>query len=169
MKKWVNDQKGFFLVDFGFSFPVVMILSVTCGFLFLSFFKMMIFDQAKSETEYQVNLVMQSVERDAWSAYGYSLMRGGELLALWHYPTENDSTKCSVYEWKEDSSVIYRNSQPLTGQNTFHDVKISDFKASVSKKGILRISLTGISPVSGYRYTQVTELALEEKHGAPKQ
>ena len=161
MKTKCDSERGQVLAEFAVSLPVLVMLLVTVGGIFL--YAVQIYRQKTAETELisEISIAMERIAEDASTSSTFEIAGSGNDLTLYRGKINEDDREESVRYFVNNHAVYgallcrNKNNEPITGANRSGEVVISSFNCS-QDGSLLRIELTGKSVLVKREFTLCT-------------
>ncbi len=176
-KKWISEERGHSLFELSLSLPIMLVLTLTLGAMFLWTMKIFIYEMADWELQMELYTALQRVAGDARTAGSIrinhkKLLHEGDdhaycsinIMKPQCYPSTD--IKTAYYEAANPDIVwkIYRNStnEPITGDSIIGDVHLSRFHCEIIPPARLRIEIGGMSGITGHKMDVSAEIFVPE-------
>jgi len=178
-KETLFDESGHSLFELSLSLPIMLMLTLTLGGLFLWSMKLFVYEMADWTLQNELCTVMERVVGDARAAdsvliqhemYSQTPFSYSRLILLKPrcYPdTEKNSSVYFAHQpqkpvaspWKIYHTTDY---EPITGDSMFCSTMILKFHCELIPPARLRIELKGKTPVTKHTLELKTEIFLPE-------
>ena len=179
-RNWIADEKGHTLFELSLSLPIMIMLTLAMGALFLWSMKLFLYEMAEWSLQNELSGVMERVVGEARAADKIFIYR--QTLNYDKYPYSGvlllkprcwpDTEKNRAYYFAHQpqypvagSWKIYHTSElePITGDNMFGSTYIQKFHCEFIPPARLRIEIKASAPVSKYSWLSIDWHSLELK------
>lgn len=176
-RHWILEERGHSLFELSLSLPIMIVLTLTLGAMFLWTMKAFIYEMADWEMQEELYTALQRVSGDARTASSISinhkkLIHDGTdhaycSLSIWKPQCYPSTEKTMIYYSAEQPDVVwklYRNntSEPITGDSILSDVHLTRFHCEIIPPAILRIEIAGKSGITRHTLETSAEIFMPE-------
>lgn len=176
-RRWISEENGHSLFELSMSLPIMLVLTLTLGTMFLWTMKTFIYELADWELQEEMYGALQRVVGDARAASSIRIthkklsFEGDDhaycSIVLWKSRCYPDTEKERVFYGADQPEIIwklYRNTtnEPITGDGIFSDVRLTRFHCEIIPPARLRIEIAGKSGITKHRLETSTEIFLPE-------
>ncbi len=174
---WFSDEHGHSLFELSMSMPIMIMLTLALGTMFLWTMKFFIYEMADWELQEEMYSAVNRVAKDARAAGSIRIkfkeidffkdyMQYCSIMILKNecYPETHRTVIYYSAEQPELAWKIYRHSEfePITGDSIFSNVRLMRFRCEIIPPARLRIEAKAWSRITSHRLEAKTEIFLPE-------
>lgn len=178
-KKWISDEQGHSLFELSLSLPIMILLTLSIGTLFLWTMKFFVYEMADWALQEEMCSAIERIAGDARAAsrvrirhkqYSFDPLAYCDIL-LWKprcFPTAEENRSYYLAEQPKSTGglywKLYHNSdyEPITGDSIVGNTNLLKFHCEIIPPARLRIELKGRSLITRHNLEVKTELFLPE-------
>ena len=176
-RKWISEEQGHSLFELSLSLPIMIVLTLTLGTMFLWSMKIFIYEMADWALQEEMYTALQRVAGDARAASSIKIRHKKLIyegddhaycsIVLWKSQCYPSTEKTRVYYEAYQPDVIwklYRNNtnEPITGDSILSDIYLTRFHCEIIPPARLRIEIAGVSGITKHRLETSAEIFLPE-------
>lgn len=154
---FIRQEKGYTLLEFMLSLPVLVGLLFSLTIASLYFLKLYTYTVSQAELQDQVRISMERIVRDM--SYTDQIQLIGNDVTLWVWT--GSERQQITYSYKD--SKLYRNTQPLTGDCRLGTILIIRFRCQKLSSRYFRIEITGRNYTIHRDFTLLTTVYLTDR------
>lgn len=163
--KWFDDENGFSLLEMVVAMPLITILLLSLGAILCWGLRSYVYLKGDYELISQVRIPLEQVERDLRYAEDIKILSGGLYIFNRNANGVSQTVEYKLSNPGRVNSKISRMSQPITGNTSLADIRITKFDYKLIGERTVYVEIEGMNFLSGKRYSLHTAVTFPRKDG----